>query len=187
MIEPWPTVQSEMLADYRVCRVRRDLKRSPRTGATHDFFVLECPSWVNVIALTSTRQIVLVEQYRHGTATVELEIPGGVMDPGDTSPVETGVRELREETGYVGQRARVIGCVAPNPAIQNNLAYTVLVEDCEPTGAIEFDHTEDLVTRVESLGRIPELIAAGQIRHSLVVAAFHYFHLVRLGQQPEAS
>lgn len=177
MIESWPTSHSETVADCRVFRVRRDRKRSPRTGEPHDFYVLECPGWVNVIALTAARQIVLVEQYRHGTQSVELEIPGGVMDPGDASPVATGVRELREETGFVGEGARIIGRVAVNPAIQNNTAYTILVENCVPTGALEFDQTEDLVTRLEPLDRIPELVAEGRIRHSLVVAAFHFLDL----------
>jgi 8-oxo-dGTP pyrophosphatase MutT (NUDIX family) len=177
MIEPWPVEGSDTLADCHVFRVRRDRKRSPRTGVAHDFFVLECPAWVNVIALTPTRQIVLVEQYRHGTQTVELEIPGGVMDPADTSPVATGLRELEEETGFVGERARLIGHVAPNPAIQNNAAYTVLVENCVPAGRTAFDHTEDLITRLEPLERLPALVAGGQIRHSLVVAACYFLHL----------
>lgn len=174
-------VSSEVLADYRVFRVRRDFKRSPRTGQPHDFFVLECPGWVNVIALTSTGQIILVEQFRHGVDVVELEIPGGVMDPEDASPVETAVRELREETGYEGERARIIGQVAPNPAIQNNTAYTVLVENCHLRHGVEFDHTEDVSTRLESVEALPALVAAGRIRHSLVVAAFYHFDLWRRG------
>lgn len=175
MIQPWPTLRSNVLGNYRVFRVRQDFKRSPRTGREHDFFVLECPGWVNVIALTPAREIVLIEQYRHGTEAVELEIPGGVMDPTDASPVETGVRELREETGYVGERARIIGQVAPNPAIQNNLAYTVLIENCVRRHEVEFDHTEDVVTRIEPVESLAALVAAGQIRHSLVVVAFYHF------------
>jgi ADP-ribose pyrophosphatase len=181
MIQAWPTLRSESLADYRVFRVRRDLKRSPRTGQTHDFFVLECPGWVNVIALTPARDLILVEQFRHGTETVELEIPGGVMDPEDASPVETAVRELREETGYEGERARTIGRIAPNPAIQNNTAYTVLIENCTLRHAVDFDHTEDVLTRIEKVDAIPALVAAGRIRHSLVVVAFYHFDLWRRG------
>ncbi|MBI3876412.1 MAG: NUDIX hydrolase [Verrucomicrobia bacterium] len=96
MIRPWPTSRTEPLGDFRIFKVRRDLKRSPRTDAEHDFFVLECPGWVNVIALTPDDQLVLVEQFRHGVNTVELEIPGGVMDAEDRDPVATAVRELRE-------------------------------------------------------------------------------------------
>ena len=93
---PWPTVRSEALADYRIFTIRRDWKISPRTGREHDFYVVDAPGWVNVIALTPREEIVLIEQYRQGTNAVELEIPGGVMDIADPSPVEGGVRELRE-------------------------------------------------------------------------------------------
>lgn len=181
MIQAWPTLRSDTLGDYRVFRVRQDFKRSPRTGQTHDFFVLECPGWVNILALTPEGDIILVEQYRHGSEAVELEVPGGVMDAADTSPVETAVRELREETGFEGRCARVIGRVTPNPAIQNNFAYTVLIEDCVRRHAVEFDHTEDVATRLEKLDALPALVATGQIRHALVVVAFYHLQLWQRG------
>ena len=57
----------------------------------------------------------MVEQYRHGSNTVELEIPGGMMDAGETDPVATAVRELREETGYEGENARLLGKILFQP------------------------------------------------------------------------
>lgn len=174
MIRPWPLLASRRLADYRIFRVRRDDKRSPRTAQEHDFYVLECPVWVNVVALTLDGQVILVEQYRHGTNTIDLEIPGGVTDPTDASPVETAIRELREETGYTGQRPRVIGRLAANPAIMDNLCYTVLVEDCVQTHAVEMDHAEDLVTHLVPRADLPALVQSGRIQHSLVVAAFYH-------------
>ena len=86
MIKPWPKLRSEAVGDYRVFKIRSDRKQSPRTGEAHDFFVIECVNWVNVIALTAHGQLIMVEQYRHGSNTVELEIPGGMMDSTDESP-----------------------------------------------------------------------------------------------------
>jgi 8-oxo-dGTP pyrophosphatase MutT (NUDIX family) len=88
--------------DFRIFSVRTDRTISPRTGAEHEVYVIETANWVNVIAVTTDERLVMIEQYRHGSATVELEIPGGVMDPRDVSPEAAGVRELREETGYSG-------------------------------------------------------------------------------------
>jgi 8-oxo-dGTP pyrophosphatase MutT (NUDIX family) len=181
MIRPWPLLDSVSVADYRVFRVKRDRKRSPRTGAEHDFFVLECPDWVNVIALTPDHGIVLIEQYRHGSNTIELEIPGGVMDAADASPLATGVRELREETGYQGERARLLSAILPNPAIIANRCHTVLVENCTRLHPVEFDHGEDLVTRVVPLAEVPRLVATGRIQHSLVVVALYQFELWQRG------
>ena len=103
------------------------------------------------------------------------------MDRGDASPVATGTRELREETGYVGEKARVIGEVFPNPAIMSNTCYTVLVENCTCCHEPELDHGEDLITRLVPLSEISQLIAAGEIKHSLVVAALYHFQLKQSG------
>src|SRR5438477_47594 len=121
MIKPWEKVSTEPAGDFRIFTIRREYKISPRTLQTHDFFVIDSVNWVNVIALTPDDQLVMVEQYRHGSNTVELEIPGGMMDPGETSPEATGLRELREETGYEGERPRLIGEIFPNPAIMRNV------------------------------------------------------------------
>jgi ADP-ribose pyrophosphatase len=177
MIQSWPKISSQKVGDFRVFTVRTDVKTSPRTGARHDFFVIDAVNWVNVIALTPQRELVMVEQFRHGTETVELEIPGGVMDPGDASPVATGCRELCEETGYEGTGAQIVGQVFPNPAIMSNTCYTVLVEDCHPTGHLHFDPAEDVATRLVPLSQVPDLVAAGKIRHSLIVAALYQFQL----------
>jgi len=177
MLKPWKKVSSKPLGDFRVFRIRSDRLISPRTEQEHDFFIIDCANWVNVIALTPDRQLVMIEQYRHGSNSLELEIPGGMMDVRDATPEEAALRELREETGYGGENARLIGQVFPNPAIMSNTCFTVLVENCRCLHPVEFDHGEDLVTRLMPLEEIPRLIATGKIRHSLVVVALYHFNL----------
>ncbi len=183
MIKPWERVSSEPVGDYRIFTIRSDRKISPRTRQKHDFYVIDSVNWVNVIALTPERQMVMIEQYRHGSNTVELEIPGGMMDAGDATPEATGTRELREETGYEGVNARRIGEVFPNPAIMSNVCYTVMIEECRCVHPVEFDHTEDLVTRLVPVGEVAGLVASGKIRHSLVVAALYHFDLLQKGRE----
>jgi ADP-ribose pyrophosphatase len=180
-IQPWPRISTKKVGDFRIFQIRSDLRRSPRTGEEHDFYVLDCVDWVNVIAITSDQQLVMVEQYRHGSDTVELEIPGGMMDPGETSPVVTGIRELREETGYEGQSARVIGEIFPNPAIMSNTCHTVLVEQCELKHPTVLDQSEDIATRLVPVAQIPDLVRTQRIRHSLVVVALYHYELLRRG------
>ncbi len=176
-LQPWPKLGSRRLGDFRIFTLREERKTSPRTGREHDFFVIDSRNWVNVIALTPDRQVVMVEQFRHGSETVELEIPGGIIDPEDASPAVAGERELREETGYEGEAARLIGQVWPNPAIQSNTCFTVLVENCHCLHALEFDHDEDLVTHLVPVAELPGLVAADRIRHALVVVALYHFEL----------
>ena len=177
MIKPWRKISSKLLGDFRIFTLRSDRKVSPRNGSEHEVFVIDAVDWVNVVAVTPDNHLVMVEQYRHGTNTVELEIPGGMVDREDASPVAAGVRELREETGYEGENARILGKILPNPAIQSNTCHTVLVENCRLKHAVDFDHGEDLITRLVPVADIPRLAAEGKIRHSLVVVALYHFEL----------
>lgn len=179
MIKPWPVINSKALGDFRIFKLRSDRKVSPRTGRELDFLVLECVNWVNVVAVTPDDQLVMVEQYRHGSNTVELEIPGGLMEATDPSPVEAGLRELHEETGYEGDHSQIIGQVFANPAIMNNICHTVLVRDCHLRRETRFDRGEDIITRLVPVAQIQELVAGNKIGHSLVVAALYHFDLWR--------
>ncbi len=177
MIAPWRQISSRTLGNYRVFSVREERKVSPRTGREHDFFIIDTSNWVNVVALTPDRQIVMIQQYRHGSNTVELEIPGGIIDPGDVSPEAAGCRELAEETGYQGERPVIVGEVFPNPAIMTNHCYSVLVRNCRFVKPVQFDEGEDLATKLVPLEQVAQWVAAGRIRHSLVVAALYQFDL----------
>lgn len=168
----WKRERSERVADCRVFKVRRDYSADPRDGREHDFYVVEAPDWINVIPLTGDGRVLLIQQYRHGTGEVSLEIPGGMVDEGE-SPADAAARELLEETGYEAGGLMPLGRTRPNPAIQNNWIHTFLARDvkykCEPSN----DGTEHTVVHVLPLDAITPLIEEGQINHSLVVAAFH--------------
>jgi len=181
MIKPWQKIRSKLVGDFRIFKLHSEVKLSPRTGREHDFFLLNSVDWVNVIATTPDQHLVMVEQYRHGSNTVELEIPGGMMDPNEIDPIVSGVRELREETGYEGQRARILGSIWSNPAILTNRTHTILVENCELKHGVEFDSGEDIITRLVPIKDIPQLIAGGKIMHSLVVVALCHFDLWQRG------
>lgn len=178
-IKRWEKLSSKPVGNFRVFNIRSDLKVSPRTGREHDFYVIEAVNWVHVIPLTKEGKLVMVEQYRHGSDTIELELAGGMIDPSDASPLEAGLRELREETGYEGTSADVIGQIYANPAIMNNICYTVLVRDCELKHTPHLDQAEDVAVKLVDVADIPNLIKAGQIGHSLVVVGLYHFELLR--------
>lgn len=172
----WPTLEAGEATDYGIFRLRTVVRRSPRTGAAAPYRVLEVADWVNVVALTPDDEVVLVEQYRHGLDRVTLEIPGGVVDPGE-NVAAAAVRELREETGFTGDRPELLGVVHPNPAIQTNACHTFLVRGARATAAPDPDEGEDLVVRTVPRRTLAELVLTGRITHSLVVAAFHWLAL----------
>ena len=172
----WRRERSEQVADCRVFKVRRDISEDPRDGRAHDFYIIEAPDWINVIPLTSDGRVVLIEQFRHGTGEVSLEIPGGMVDPGE-SPAEAAARELLEETGYEAREVLSLGATRPNPALQDNMLHTYVARGVEYRQEPSNAGTEQTVVRLVPLEQIPSLIAEGRISHSLVVTAFHLLGL----------
>jgi ADP-ribose pyrophosphatase len=176
--EAWTLLESRMVSDHRILRVRHDLYRFEPSGREGEFVVLESPDWVNVIPLTDDGQVVLIRQYRHGIREATLEIPGGLIDPGE-APEAAAVRELREETGYVAREVRPLGRVRPNPAIQNNHQYCYLAEGCRRMSELHLDPFECVEVVPTPLTEIPELIRREAISNTLVVAAFYFLGELR--------
>ncbi|MCA1567353.1 MAG: NUDIX hydrolase [Acidobacteria bacterium] len=180
----WRRLSSEIVADCRIFRVRRDVSVSPHRGSDHDFFVLESPDWINIIPLTANDEVVMIEQYRHGSEEVTLEIPGGMVDAGE-SPQAAAAREMLEETGYAATREVVsLGKVRPNPAIHDNWIHTFLARDVRLRQKPVIESTEHTVVRLVPLADIPRLIADGTINHALVVVGFYWLTLHRSGHAP---
>ena len=175
VVHPWQVNHSEFVLDCRIFKVRHDVAVNPRNGQPHDMYVLEQPNWVNVIPLTPDNQVVMIEQWRHGTRSVHLETPGGLMDPGE-SPAQSARRELLEETGYAPDKVELLGTVHPNPAIQNNQQYYVLATGCRQVAELKLDHAEDIVVRLVPLAEIPALIRAGKITHGIVIGGFYWLN-----------
>lgn len=170
----WPLERSEELGDYRHFRVRRDWSRSPRDGATRDFYVLDMPDWVQVVPRSADGRFVLVEQYRPGTRRVTREFPAGIVDPGE-GPLATAVRELAEETGYRGGAARLLRSYDPNPALQNNRLHVVLVDGCDATGEQDQDPGEAIRVRLATEAELESLIDAGRFDMAFGLVAWECY------------
>ncbi len=170
--ETWKKNSSRQVADCRVFKVREDFCERDSDCKESTFFVVENPDWVNIIGLTKEKQVVLIEQFRHGTEEIILEIPGGMIDDGE-EPEAAAKRELLEETGYSSDKFIYLGKSHPNPAIQDNLIHHFLAVDCEKTGETSFDEHESVVTKLAAFDEIPNLIKDEKITHSLVIAAFY--------------
>ncbi len=172
----WQLIATERLRDCRIFELQRLHARSPRSAALHDFTRIHSPDWVNVIPLTKQGQVVMVRQYRHGLQGLTLEIPGGIVDPGE-EPAQACARELREETGYRATRLEKLGALNPNPALFDNHIHTFLAEDCEHAGAVQNSATEETLVELVAMEELPERVRAGDITHALVIAALHWWEL----------
>jgi ADP-ribose pyrophosphatase len=164
----------DRVASYRVFDVRRLELEDGDGAARGEAFVLGCSDWCNVVAVTPEDEVVFVWQYRFGTGALSLEIPGGVVDAGE-SPVAAARRELLEETGYEAQQVEALLVVEPNPAIQGNRCHTFLARGARRTSRTVFDAQEELETVLVAADRIADLLDGGQVTHALVQGALEVF------------
>jgi 8-oxo-dGTP pyrophosphatase MutT (NUDIX family) len=173
----WEKLATTTLASTRVFELQSTRFRHPARAVDRDFAVIRPPDWVNVLALTPERHLVLVKQFRFGIDEFSLEIPGGMMEPGE-EPVATGLRELREETGFAGGSPRLLGSVHPNPAFQSNRCHFVLVEQAVASAAQEWDTDEEIAVTTLPVEDVFALARAGGISHGLVLDALFFFEPV---------
>ena len=179
----WTALETELLQDCDVFRVSRTHARSPRTGARHVFHRIDSSDWVNVVPLTADGHVVMVRQYRHGSREVTLEVPGGMVDPGE-SPEQAAARELLEETGYRAGELTPIGATSPNPALFGNRVYSYLAPGVERVGDVVHQGAEETVVRLVPEAELRSLVRAGGVDHALVIAALHFLDLHREASGP---
>ena len=174
MVEPFERLSSEVVLETAIFTVREDRARHPRSGREGRYLVLDQPDWVNVIALTPDDRIVMIRQWRHGTRAVELEVPAGIVDPGE-QPLEAAIRELREETGYAPGAIEVVGAVAPNPAYQANTCHTFVATGCTRVADQDLDPGEDIEVELLTRDELDAAIASGELRNAQVICALFWW------------
>lgn len=178
MDKKWKTLESEIIVSRPPwLTVRHDRVMLPDGRINPEFYVLEYPDWVNVIAITEDGHFVMEEQYRHGLGEVCHEICAGVMEKGET-PEEAARRELEEETGFVGGSWEKIMTISGNPSTTNNLTHCFLAKGVRHSGKRHLDSTEDLDVKLMTESEVYELLLHDNVRQSLMAAPlWRYFAL----------
>lgn len=165
----WETVSSEYIFRRPWLTVRHDKVKLPDGRINPEFYVLEYPDWVNVIAITKDGHIVMERQYRQGLGKTCYEIPAGVMEKGENAE-EAARRELEEETGYGGGEWKEIMLISGNCSTTSNLTHCFLATGVRKISAQHLDSTEDLSVCLLTLDQVRMLLTEDRIRQSLMAA-----------------
>lgn len=173
----WKVLNSEYLIRRPWLTARRDVAQLPDGRINNEYYVLEYPDWVNIIAITADGDFVLERQYRHGLGNTCFELPCGVIEAGET-PLQAAQRELLEETGYSGGTWQEWMTLSPNPATSTNLAHSFLAIGVTKTAGQSLDATEDIDVYLKSPAYVKELLENNQILQALMAAPlWKYFQL----------
>lgn len=176
----WETISSEYIFRRPWLTVRHDKVRLPDGRINPEFYVLEYPDWVNIIAITADGEFVMERQYRHGLDKTCYELAAGVVEDGET-PLEAARRELEEETGYGGGEWKELMLISGNPSTTSNLTHCFLAVGVEKVSAQHLDSTEDLSVCLLALDQVRQLLVSDKIRQSLMAAPlWKYFAENRL-------
>lgn len=187
---PWQVLNSRQLLKDRWIDLTADTCRDARGNLVDPFYILSYPDWVQVVALTPADELVLVRQYRHGARQSTLELPAGSVDGGE-SAVAAGLRELREETGFVAAEGRLVSTLHPNTASCRNRCHTILALDVQPGGMRDLEPGEDISVELwplrEVLAGLPQGLMTQSTHVSALLLALHAAGRMGLELRPRTA
>lgn len=171
MLQPWTTVSSRLIHADRWIHLRADSCRRADGVVIEPYYVFEKKDFVHVLPVLTDGRLLLVRQWRHGAASFSLELPGGVLDAGET-PEEGARRELLEECGATGPDWTPLTRFFPNPARQNNRFHAFIVRGVERIADQQLDETEELELHALTVAEVDAAIASGEFNQGNHIAAY---------------
>lgn len=176
----WKRLSSYYIHRGPWATLRSDRCEMPKGHIVEDYYVLEYNNWVNAVAITEDEKVLMVHQYRHAAGIVSLEIPGGVIDAGE-SPEQALRRELLEETGYRFDDFELLSIVYANPSTANNHTYCYLARGGKRVQQQKLDEQEELVVETFTIDEVKKLLLNNKIAQALHCTGLFYA-LIKLGK-----
>jgi len=176
-IKKWNILDTHYIIKRPWLTARCDKVRLPNGKINPEYYILEYPTWVNIIAITEDGQFLMVEQYRHGLQDIFIELVAGVVEPGE-EPLAAAKRELLEETGYGAGEWILNTVISQNPSSTTNLTYSFIATGVKKLTSQNLDETEDISIKLLSEKEVKELLISDKIKQSLMAAPlWKYFAL----------
>lgn len=176
----WETTSQKRILDTPIFSVN-SVHRKNKDGKEANFIELDSPQWINVIpyfvGTDGVPRCVLERQFRHGSNSVTLEFPGGLVEKGE-SPRDACLRELEEETGIRAHSLKLIGSVCPNSAFMNNTANFFLAQDLElveSTNERKLDENEEIDLVTMPISDVLERLGTADMDNGIMLMAGFYF------------
>lgn len=178
MLKKWRTLKRIKGPNFRIFSVDTVIRESSNSGKSKDFFLVEAPNWMTVIPLVKNEYgqecFLMVKQYRHGSDSITLEFPAGMVDPGE-DVFYTAKRELKEETGYICQSLELIGSINPNPAFMTNTTSTFLAKGLSKVSEQNLDEYEEIETLLVPINQFQGMIGGQEVNSAIMIQAYYFY------------
>lgn len=165
----WKTLKSEYLISNKWVKLRKDQVVLPSGKEIDDFFVIERPNLIHVIAITKEGLFVLEKQYRYAIHQECYEICAGMIEEGET-PLEAAQRELLEETGYSGGTWKELGKMSIDPSNMTDISYSFVAFGVEKVTEQRLDETEVIDVQLFTKDEVLKLMLEEKIISGLMLA-----------------
>lgn len=129
---PFQLNNEKIVFQCNIFQVKERIAYTEDKKQSLNVYTLNCANWVNIVPITASGQVVLVEQHRFGTNNFSLEVPGGAVNLGENDTTMAAIRELEEETGFTSQRVLALAGYSPNAAIFSNKVTYFIAFDIQP-------------------------------------------------------
>ncbi|HEX4922239.1 MAG TPA: NUDIX hydrolase [Candidatus Bathyarchaeia archaeon] len=166
--KPWKTLGGRKLIDLGEVKLYRDRIQSKSGFRTHHLR-LSLHDFSIIVPVLDDKRLVFIWNYRHPIQGWELELPAGLIDPGET-PQTGAKRELKEETGYSARSWKTLGWLHTLPGISAQKAHVFLARDLKK-GKIEREPYEYMKIKLLKAEEAYKLLHSGGIIHSPTVSA----------------
>jgi len=168
----WEVLASEYVLESPWYRLRKDVCRLPDGTVVESYFVREHAGFSVTFAITPSNEVVFTRQYKHGIGDVVLELPAGMLEPGE-DPVSCARRELEEETGYVAREFQPVTDFTTDPTSSTGRFYLFIARGATPDGTPSPEATEDIDTVLLPLERVLEQVRLRHVRAQSQVASIY--------------
>ena len=172
-MEKWTLLDSKYIIQRPWATLRVDKLQLPNGNIKDEYYVLEYPTWVNMVAFTEDNELLFVRQYRHGSGEIMVELPAGVVEEGE-DPAEAARRELLEETGYSFTSIAYVCTLYANPATSGNLTYTYVLRGGKKVQEQQLDSSEDIEVVIMGIEEAKQFLYDNKIGQALHASALFY-------------
>ncbi len=159
-LESAATIQSHMIHEGKFIAVRRDEIDYPN-GVHKTWDIILHHGAVAIVPITKDGHLILVEQWRRAIGRITLELPAGVIDPGET-PEIAAQRELQEEIGKKAGSLEYLGPYYSSPGVYTEVVHLFVARDLEES-QLHGEDTHEIDIKVVPYEKALKLVQDGTI------------------------